>query len=1352
MKRGEPFNVLRDRNSWSENPRAEAIAFSLFGGGFATSAAFAASTVGMFAIAGVSVGLSLVTSWAVAALTPMPPTPKQSILVNGRDAAAPQDFIYGTVRKGGTITYYESTRGGSVLHQIIALAGHEVDDIVEVYANDEVLELSNEDYDFNGRTGAGWVLNRNWIDKDDGPELRVLYHTGSQTAITDPFANATTTSLNDTLFEDSDEGSANFGGTGQPTKESFVGTGIAYLYIRYSYNAGVFKNGLPLFTAKIKGRPVYDPRTDTTAWSDNAALCIRDFIANAYGLGDPQVDDTAFGVAANICDETVTLAAGGTEKRYTINGVVRADQSYGDVLQEMTTACAGTLFWGTGKWKLHVGAYSAPVKDFTLNDIRSTSISLQTRVNLRDQFNKVQGVFTDAGSDYIPVDYPPIESATFKAQDNNVEQVLDLDLPFTTSAAAAQRLAKLTLFRGREQMSFTADFGLSAFEVEVGDIIALTMSRYGWEAKEFEVVGWVFGAGDAGALRISLTLRETSEAAFDWDAEESDIISNDSDLTSDVNPVTNLTATAGGTIAQDGTFINSILVDWDAANNATGYDIEWMVNTSVDYAANGGIVEPADAVTPREQFIYKAYVEILYRQPDGDGFDFYNTGGGSSLTEEEIRAQLFESSERTALAFSGSSVRNPTTEFTITPVRDETEYNIRVRAFNDLGDRSEWTSVTFTSVTDTTAPSAPTSFTAAGDLGFIRLAWVNPADLDFKHVEVWESPSSSFGSATLLDEVSGNTHVRGNLAPLTTRYYWIRAVDKTGNQSAFVGPRNATTRQITPDDIGPAVVSYENLDATAQGIIEAIEGDLSDFLNGYTGNIDQLTLADLSTVGGEIAGTYATTATLTSNYYTAANTDSAISAAITSFESTFIGDNDLVTNATLTANYYTKTSTDSAISAALTTFESTFIGDNDLLTTAAADVAYYTKAATDSVVSSAITTLEGEIGSTYATLSQTAIIQGDVNSIEAKWGVDVDINGVASGFQLLSGASTSAFNIRANQFNVFPPTGGTGGTEVFSVFTTSTTINGVTYPAGTYVDNALYAEALSVGTTSQGLQVNADSKPNAVYAYQNSLSVYGLFAKNTAFGGGTMEVTSNGGFTGQFLNSSFSAGSFGPFVAVNAQNTGSGGGHGQVGVSLAGGGYAFRAVDGGFYDVSGDGYNPFTGRHDGMILKDVPYVLGDIVVDKRVIVAGLSDSFTEVALASYRNQPGAIGVVAKVLDEWYVPAAFVDIEASRLAQEGHVSAPDDPMAPLVTTHDVADYHNDYDMVNINAVGEGSINVCGENGSIAVGDLIVTSSIPGKGMKQTDDVVRSYTVAKAREAVTFDSPGDIKRVACIYLCG
>jgi hypothetical protein len=81
----------------------------------------------------------------------------------------------------------------------------------------------------------------------------------------------------------------------------------------------------------------------------------------------------------------------------------------------------------------------------TLNDLRGP-INLSTRVNLQDQFNGVQGTFNDASERWITTDYPPITSSTFETEDGGEQTLLDLALPFTTSAASAQRLAKLTLF------------------------------------------------------------------------------------------------------------------------------------------------------------------------------------------------------------------------------------------------------------------------------------------------------------------------------------------------------------------------------------------------------------------------------------------------------------------------------------------------------------------------------------------------------------------------------------------------------------------------------------------------------------------------------------------------------------------------------------------------------------------------------------------------------------------------------------------------------------------------------------------------------------------------------------------
>jgi hypothetical protein len=465
-------------------------AFILGKAGAAAAGAFLTSAVGYLAT-------TVVTSWAMSALAPRPSMAGnvQGTLVNTREADAPHDYVYGTVRKGGVITYVEATGANNkFLHIILTLAGHEVQAIDDIYIDDQIATIN----------GGGFVTSQSWNSK-----IRIVKYTGSQTA-----APAL-------LLSESGQINSNF-----------IGYGIAYLYIRLEYDTDVFPNGIPLFTAVVRGKKVYDPRTTSTTFAANAALCVRDYITGSQGLGDASVNDTTFSASANVCDENVTLAVGGTEKRYTMNGTFTADMTPGDVLQKMMTCCAGTTFWGQGEWQLKVGYYTPPVKTLTLDDLRGP-ISLQTRVSMSSIFNSVVGTFNDAAQNYVVVDYPKLTSGTFLAEDNGVDSPIDLALPFTTSAASAQRIAKLTLFRGREQMMLSADFGLAAFGVQVGDIVALTIDRYGWSAKEFEVVGWSFFAdGEAGDLRVRMELRETSEAAFDWTAEESAILANNTNLPS----------------------------------------------------------------------------------------------------------------------------------------------------------------------------------------------------------------------------------------------------------------------------------------------------------------------------------------------------------------------------------------------------------------------------------------------------------------------------------------------------------------------------------------------------------------------------------------------------------------------------------------------------------------------------------------------------------------------------------------------------------------------------------------------------------------------------------------------------
>jgi hypothetical protein len=197
-------------------------------------------------------------------------------------------------------------------------------------------------------------------------------------------------------------------------------------------------------------------------------------------------------------------------------------------------------------------------------------------------------------------------------------------------------------------------------------------------------------------------------------------------------------------------------------------------------------------------------------------------------------------------------------------------------------------------------------------------------------------------------------------------------------------------------------------------------------------------------------------------------------------------------------------------------------------------------------------------------------------------------------------------------------------------------------------------------------------------------------------------------------------------------------------VDLCNATYAIEAV--------GGSTGTFTAAHDGLLLKtEAQPEVGDILVDNGVYYnRDITETICTNSVSTSANQKGVIGIFAQYAGDDHIPYAISvmvddesradpDLENQELPQ---VRAVD----PQFTDID------DYNFLVMNSIGEGMINVCGENGDIAVGDLIVTSNTAGKGMKQADDIVRGYTVAKAREAVTFSDPSEVKQIACIYMCG
>lgn len=410
--------------------------------------------------------------------------------LSGVSPAADHAIIYGRQKVGGVIVFKDTTRDNKDLHLVIALAGHEIESVEEVYLNDAPLTFAST---------LGETLSDVTSPDQYAGKVYVTAHLGSddQTA---------------------DQDLINASPLWDPTHRL---RGIAYLYVKMEFEADSFPQGEPSVTAIVKGKKVYNPNTGVTEWTDNASYILRDYLVSDYGVAvvDDEIDDISFTSAANICDEPVSLAAGGTEARYTINGSFVTSTTPDTVIDKMTKSMAGSFWYAQGKFRVKAGAYVTPTVTFDEDDLR-TNVQIQTRRSRRENYNIVAGEFRGDETGWIKTDYPEVRSQEFIDVDNGQESRTDLDLPFTTTSSRAQRIAKILLYRNRQQLVISATFGLRALQVQVGDVVMITNSRAGWAQKPFEVLSWSLSPVSEDPASIKLELTEISSDVYLWQADE----------------------------------------------------------------------------------------------------------------------------------------------------------------------------------------------------------------------------------------------------------------------------------------------------------------------------------------------------------------------------------------------------------------------------------------------------------------------------------------------------------------------------------------------------------------------------------------------------------------------------------------------------------------------------------------------------------------------------------------------------------------------------------------------------------------------------------------------------------------
>lgn len=498
-----------------------AITGAIYGltGGAVGAAAATVLAVGQAVTAGLgALGIATAVGMAGKALGLGPKTPKVNRETIGRltasvDPSAPRKVVFGRTAMATDIRYQAFTgTDKEYYHQIVCVASHTAEAIDELWLDDKLAWSSSSGIgaDFTGYLTVTSVLAGT---------------SGNIVSIDSTWGPASNTRL----------------------------TGCAYLHIRYKLTGNSKKVESPFaqsvptrMTIVGKGMKVYDPRRDTTVggsgshraddqstWAysvggddigRNPALQtltwllgwkINNNLAVGRGVSPDRIDLDSFMAAANLCEEDVALAAGGTELRYRFDGIFAEDEDGGSILTTFMASMNGVLRDNGGKLGLSVlyNDLASPVMSFTEADVIGPFDWQQTQP-LESHRNVVRGRYVDPSNNslYQLVDYPQVSIAS----PDGLDRILTMDLPGVQSASQAQRLAKQALQRLQYGGLFRAEFNARGWGVLVGDPVELTFSPLGWTDKLFRVVERTIRPDGVCAM----TLAEEDADLYAWDAEE----------------------------------------------------------------------------------------------------------------------------------------------------------------------------------------------------------------------------------------------------------------------------------------------------------------------------------------------------------------------------------------------------------------------------------------------------------------------------------------------------------------------------------------------------------------------------------------------------------------------------------------------------------------------------------------------------------------------------------------------------------------------------------------------------------------------------------------------------------------
>jgi hypothetical protein len=624
--------------------------------------------LGAFAQFAVRLGASLVLSVLAQLLAPKPNTPDQKRELQLPKSRPPKRFVYGRNRTYGSPAPWRVK--GSILYGCLILNSRPSHGGTIQIAMDkrECIVTDGDIFDFSGNGAIlGEIEDFPTFGETDLGNPRVWIGLGDQTAPPDVF----TTEVPE--FFDITDG----------------WQGCTVMWVRLDAGANDqrgdrWRAAPPEFEVEMDWSMVWDMREeaqdpddpDTWTFSNNQALCLLDALREnpirRYPLG--QIHLPSFEESADVADEQVlryydSLDAETDifEPRYTANGlIIWTGGELVDQLEPLVEAGGGDLVRIGGRVGYAAGEYRPSM--LTIRDfIEDGGIEYQVLRPGRELPTFVKGVYISPERDWQEADLTPI--AVEGAGDTGVgdEAIFEMRLPFVTSPTQAMRIQQITARKFAAQRTLSVVLWPEALDIAAGATVEVDLppgfARLNgeWMVVSANPAVWVSDIQDDGdqeiALRIPVTLRETSESIYAWNpaTDEQEVFQiGFTPVRPEFPAPANLTVQSGDGISTE--FDVRLRLNFDPVPGAGVYEVFSRVSGQPTYALATTTEATSDIILSVAAGVfydvqvravsrpvsgperYSAFAQVLNTQALPEGYDLgiplngVATGGANEIT------------------------------------------------------------------------------------------------------------------------------------------------------------------------------------------------------------------------------------------------------------------------------------------------------------------------------------------------------------------------------------------------------------------------------------------------------------------------------------------------------------------------------------------------------------------------------------------------------------------------------------------------------------------------------------------------------------------------------------------------